>query len=85
MSRSEPFAATDTRRWLHSAAAIRIAGLVVSMAYSAIVVWGYVHQPQTIAEGRGTAVAAFFPDACANKCASRSNKRTSATPARARP
>jgi tetratricopeptide (TPR) repeat protein len=57
MSRSEPFAATDTRRWLHSAAAIRIAGLVVSMAYSAIVVWAYVHQPQTIAEVRGNLTA----------------------------
>jgi hypothetical protein len=38
---------------LRSATVVRTAGLVVSIAYAAAIVWAYVRQPQTIAEVRG--------------------------------
>jgi hypothetical protein len=38
---------------LRSPTIVRASGLVVSIAYASLVVWAYVHQPQTIAEVQG--------------------------------
>jgi hypothetical protein len=57
MSTAEPLAASRALRWLRSAAVIRVAGLVVSIGYACVLVWAYVHQPQTMAEVRGSLTA----------------------------
>jgi hypothetical protein len=50
------------------ARAVRAAGLVTSLAYGALIVWVYAHQPQTIAEvsgGLASSVGAYRADPAA--------------------
>jgi hypothetical protein len=48
--------------------AVRAAGLVASLAYAALIVWVYAHQPQTIAEvsgGLASSIGAYRADPAA--------------------
>lgn len=52
MAASDPTHPGVTER-LRSPSVVRVAGLAVCLAYAAVIVWAYMHQPQTIAEVRG--------------------------------
>lgn len=53
MTTDEALSTGRSARRLRSPAVVRASGLVVSIVYASLVVWAYVHQPQTIAEVRG--------------------------------